>query len=95
MEKMVEASYYSREHMRQRLDEMRKMIGRSSEPKESSQRTVTRQDYAEAQAKMEEMVEAGEITAEQMRERLARLSKMSGRPSVTEATRQRTAHRQD
>ena len=73
------------------------MIGRSSEPKESSQRSVTRQDYAEAEAKMEKMVQAGEITAEQMRERLGEMRRMMGRPSEKKTgtvTRQQYAEAQ-
>jgi hypothetical protein len=95
MEKMVQNSEITAEQMQQRLVEMRKMIGRSSEPKESSQRSVTRQDYAEAEAKMEKMVQAGEITAEQMRQRLAGMRKMMGRPAEPKETRQRTVTRQD
>ena len=95
MEKMVEAGEITAEQMRERLAGMRKMIGRPSEKTETRQGTVTRQDYAEAEAKMEKMVEAGEITAEQMRERLAGMRKMIGRPSEKTETRQGTVTRQD
>ena len=78
MEKMVEAGEITREQMRKRLAGMRKMIGRPSEKEETSQRTVTRQQYADAQAKMEQMVKDGKITAEQMRQRLASMRKLIG-----------------
>ncbi|HIG05527.1 MAG TPA: hypothetical protein EYQ08_07325, partial [Planctomycetes bacterium] len=81
MEKMVQDGEITAEQMRERLAGMRKMIGRPAEPKESRQRTVTRQDYAEAQAKMEKMVQAGEITREQMQQRLVEMRKMIGRSS--------------
>jgi hypothetical protein len=46
---------------------------------------VTRQDYAKAQAAMQKMVDAGEITKELMDARLSRLRKMIGRaqPQIT------------
>jgi polyhydroxyalkanoate synthesis regulator phasin len=58
----------------------------ASDEKDSSQRTVTRQQYAEAQAKMEKMVEAGEITAEQMQQRLVEMRKTMGRQSEKTGT---------
>jgi ABC-type sugar transport system ATPase subunit len=47
---------------------------------------ITRQDYADAQSEMQKMVDAGEITKEQMDARLARMRKMIGRsqPQVTQ-----------
>ena len=46
---------------------------------------VTRQDYAKAQAAMQKMVDAGEITKELMDARLSRLRKMIGKaqPQIT------------
>ncbi|MDE0959075.1 MAG: hypothetical protein OSB12_10625, partial [Planctomycetota bacterium] len=78
MEKMVEAGEITAEQMQQRLAGMRKLIGRPSEKAETRQRTVTRQDYADAQAKMEQMVKDGKITAEQMQQRLASMRKLIG-----------------
>ncbi|MEC9477251.1 MAG: hypothetical protein VX764_09455 [Planctomycetota bacterium] len=76
MEKMVEAGEITAEQMKQRLGEMRKRIGGTTEKKETSQRTFTRQQYADAQARMKKMVEEGKITAEQMEERLASMRKL-------------------
>ena len=47
---------------------------------------ITRQDYADAQAAMQKMVDAGEITKVQMDGRLARMRKMIGRsqPQITQ-----------
>ena len=78
MEKMVQDGEITAEQMQQRLVEMRKMMGRPSEKKEPSQRTVTRQQYAEAEAKMEQMVKDGKITREQMQQRLAAMRKLIG-----------------
>ena len=52
---------------------------------EQGQPSITRQDYADAQASMQKMVDAGEITKEQMDGRLARMRKMFGQsqPKVT------------
>ena len=46
---------------------------------------ITRQDYAQAQATMQKMVDAGEITKEQMDARLVEMRKMIGRsqPKIT------------
>ena len=41
-------------------------------------RTFTKKDYREALAKMQEMVNAGEITREQMQQRLDRMKKAMG-----------------
>ena len=78
MQKMVETGEITAEQMRERLAAMRKMIGRTSEKTDTRQKSVTRQQYAEAQAKMEQMVKDGKITREQMRERLAEMRKMIG-----------------
>jgi thermostable 8-oxoguanine DNA glycosylase len=78
MQKMVEDGEITAEQMQQRLAGMRKMMGRPSEKEETSQRTVTRQQYAEAEAKMEQMVKDGKITAEQMQQRLASMRKLIG-----------------
>jgi polyhydroxyalkanoate synthesis regulator phasin len=52
---------------------------------EQGQPSITRQDYANAQTAMQKMVDAGEITKEQMGARLARMRKMIGQsqPKVT------------
>jgi len=78
MEKMGQDGEITAEQMRERLAGMRRMIGRPSEKTETRQRTVTRQQYAEAQAKMEQMVKDGKITAEQMQQRLASMRKLIG-----------------
>jgi hypothetical protein len=51
---------------------------RSSSKDGEKTKVLTRRDYAEAQAKMQEMVDKGEITEDQMRQRLAGMRKMLG-----------------
>ena len=45
---------------------------------ERAARRVTRADYAAAQKQMQEMVDKGEITQEQMNQRLSEMRKMMG-----------------
>jgi sigma54-dependent transcription regulator len=60
------------------------MIGKSK----AAGKTITREDYAAAQAKMQAMVDKGEITEDQMNARLNRMRKMiaSGKPKATDKT---------
>ncbi|MAB81948.1 MAG: hypothetical protein CMJ24_00745 [Phycisphaerae bacterium] len=86
MKKMVEAGEITSEQMQQRLDQMniRRAIAGEALLRDSGrmknmttkERTFTRKDYAEAEASMQKMVEAGEITSEQMQQRLDRMKKM-------------------
>ena len=50
---------------------------------EQGQPSITRQDYANAQTAMQKMVDAGEITKEQMDARLIEMRQMIGRESTT------------
>ena len=62
MTEMVKNGEITREQMQQRIDRMKKMMAK--------EKTITREDIAEAKTKMQKMVEAGEITEEQMQQRL-------------------------
>jgi len=54
----------------------KRMAGRGNDA--DGKRTFTKKDYREALAKMQEMVNAGEITREQMQQRLDRMKKAMG-----------------
>ena len=69
------ASLKPQAQMDERLMGMRRAIGK---PK-ATDKTITREDYATAQAEMQAMVDKGEITEEQMNARLNRMRKMSAR----------------
>ena len=76
MARMVKAGEITREDMKTRLGEMRKAMSQSSDRDTSStDQRARRARYKEASDKMIEMVEAGEITREQMEARLNRMKK--------------------
>ena len=68
MTEMVKNGEMTREQMQQRLDRMKKEMGR--------ERTITQKDYDEAVARMTDMVKERQITREQMKQRLDRMKKM-------------------
>jgi cell division protein FtsB len=58
------------------------MIGKSK----AAGKSITREDYAAAQAKMQAMVDKGEITQAQMDERLMGMRRMIGKSKVADKT---------
>jgi polyhydroxyalkanoate synthesis regulator phasin len=80
MLRMVKAGEITREQMQERLDGMKKAMGDSADRGASDpDKRAKRARYQEAADKMAEMVKAGEITREQMQQRLDRMKKgMSG-----------------
>ena len=78
----VESGAMTREEAGEKYAEMEKEYdARSSAKADAPQKRLTRRDYAEAQAKMQEMVDKGDITEEQMKQRLEQLRKMIGEQS--------------
>jgi len=79
MARMVKAGEITREQMQSRLDEMKQIMIKSSDDtrKEASttDQRAMRARYQEAADRMAEMVKAGEITQEQMENRLKRMKK--------------------
>ena len=53
---------------------------------EQASKVLTRDDYAQAQAKMQAMVEAGTLTQAQMTEKLSAMRKMIGKAQATQKT---------
>ena len=80
MARMVKAGEITREDMQTRLDEMRMRMGESDDRGASNEdKRARRSRYKEASDKMIKMVEAGEITREQMQTRLDEMrNRMSG-----------------
>jgi hypothetical protein len=73
----VESGDMTREEAGEKYSEMEKAYDARSSSKDAGEsRSITRQDYASAQAKMQGMVDKGEITEDQMNERLAVMRRM-------------------
>ena len=76
MARMVKAGEITREDMQTRLDEMRMRMRESADRGTSkADKRARRARYQEASDKMLKMVEAGEITREQMQQRLDRMGR--------------------
>ena len=76
----VESGKMTREEAGEKYEEMEKEYDARSSQKEGKEqpKRLTRRDYAEAQAKMQKMVDDGEITEEQMNQRLAQMRRAIG-----------------
>ncbi len=60
-------------------EEVRQVWGIHKKISEQASKTITREDYAAAQAKMQAMVDKGEMTEQQMREKLVWMRQMIGK----------------
>ena len=70
----VESGKMTRAEAREKFNEMEKEYDPRSSSKDGEKtKVLTRRDYAEAQAKMQKMVDNGEITEEDMNKRLAEM----------------------
>jgi hypothetical protein len=75
----VQGGDMTREEAGKKYAEMEKEYDARSSSKDAGEsRRVTREDYAAAHAQMQAMVDKGEITEEQMNERLAEMRRMMG-----------------
>jgi len=64
-------------------EEARDLWGTHMERDGQGEKSITRKDYAQAEAKMKKMVAAGEITAQQMKKRLGEMRLMIGKQGIT------------
>jgi len=67
-------------------EEVRQVWGIHKKISEQASKTITREDYAAAQAKMQAMVDKGEMTEQQMREKLVWMRQMIGKSKATSKT---------
>ena len=67
-------------------EEVRQIWGIHKRISKQTSKTITRQDYAAAQAEMQAMVDTGEITEQQMREKLVWMRQMIGKSKATDKT---------
>ena len=67
-------------------EEVRQVWGIHKKISEQASKTITREDYAAAQAKMQAMVDKGEMTEQQMREKLVWMRQMIGKSEAADKT---------